>query len=45
MGSSIIKTLELTRIQIRYCNENSIEYLTYNRGHGYPTSLASFNGV
>ena len=37
--------LELTVIQVKYCNENSIEYLTYNRGHGSPSSLTSFNGI
>ncbi|KAL4935589.1 hypothetical protein BDV06DRAFT_228690 [Aspergillus oleicola] len=30
---------------VKYCNENSIEFLVYNRGHGNPTSLASFNGI
>ena len=35
----------MTVIQVKYCNDNSIEFLTYNRGHGYPKSLASFNGI
>ncbi|EFX02707.1 FAD-binding domain containing protein [Grosmannia clavigera kw1407] len=32
-------------IIVRYCNENSIEFLATNRGHGNPVSLASFNGI
>ncbi|KAL4965791.1 FAD-binding oxidoreductase [Aspergillus stella-maris] len=30
---------------VNYCNENSIDFLVYNRGHGNPTSLTSFNGI
>lgn len=45
IGQCYIEGLELTVIQVQYCNENSIEFLTYNRGHGYPKSLGSFNGI
>ncbi|KAI2615592.1 hypothetical protein GGR54DRAFT_257821 [Hypoxylon sp. NC1633] len=30
---------------VKYCKENSIEFLAINRGHGQPTSLATFNGI
>ncbi|KAL4928009.1 FAD-binding oxidoreductase [Aspergillus undulatus] len=30
---------------VKYCNENSVDFLAYNRGHGNPTSLSSFNGI
>ncbi|OTB06090.1 hypothetical protein M426DRAFT_259507 [Hypoxylon sp. CI-4A] len=30
---------------VQYCNENSIEFLAINRGHGDTQSVGSFNGV
>ncbi|XXG99621.1 hypothetical protein Hte_005962 [Hypoxylon texense] len=30
---------------VQYCNDNSIEFLTVNRGHGITTSLGRFKGV
>lgn len=45
MSSPVLEFLELTAIQVQYCNDNSIEFLTYNRGHGSPTSLTSFSGI
>ncbi|CRG92718.1 putative FAD-linked oxidoreductase YvdP [Talaromyces islandicus] len=30
---------------VKYCNENSIEFLAINRGHGSPASLGWFNGI
>ncbi|KAH7323177.1 hypothetical protein B0I35DRAFT_468063 [Stachybotrys elegans] len=30
---------------VRYCNENSIDFLVKNRGHGFTTSLNSFSGL
>lgn len=45
MISTIIEALELTVIQVQYCNENSIDFLAYNRGNGNANSLASFNGI
>ncbi|KAF6822980.1 FAD binding domain-containing protein [Colletotrichum musicola] len=30
---------------VKYCNENSIEFLAVNRGHGWTTSLGTFNGI
>ncbi|KAL9004071.1 MAG: hypothetical protein Q9188_003106, partial [Gyalolechia gomerana] len=30
---------------VDYCNENSIEFLAINRGHGSTSSLGSFNGM
>ncbi|KAH8589816.1 hypothetical protein B0O99DRAFT_664427 [Bisporella sp. PMI_857] len=30
---------------VKFCNKNSIDFLVYNRGHGTPKSLASFNGI
>ena len=35
----------LTRMQVKYCNQNSIEFLTRNRGHGVTSSLNAFNGL
>lgn len=31
--------------QVKYCNENSIEFLAINRHHGIPQSLGSFDGI
>ncbi|KAH8585688.1 hypothetical protein B0O99DRAFT_603102 [Bisporella sp. PMI_857] len=31
--------------QVKYCNQNSIEFLARNRGHGLSTSLNSFKGL
>ncbi|KAI2620857.1 hypothetical protein GGS21DRAFT_541800 [Xylaria nigripes] len=30
---------------VNYCNENSIDFLAVNRGHGSTLSLATFNGI
>ncbi|OTA64767.1 FAD-binding domain-containing protein [Hypoxylon sp. EC38] len=30
---------------VKYCNENSLEFLAINRGHGDTQSLGSFNGI
>ncbi|RYO84785.1 hypothetical protein DL766_006372 [Monosporascus sp. MC13-8B] len=30
---------------VKYCNDNSIEFLAYNRGHGITTSLGNFRGL
>ncbi|KAK7952001.1 uncharacterized protein PG986_007729 [Apiospora aurea] len=30
---------------VRYCNDNSIEFLVKNRGHGFTTSLNAFKGL
>ncbi|KAH7635579.1 hypothetical protein B0T09DRAFT_362731 [Sordaria sp. MPI-SDFR-AT-0083] len=30
---------------VKYCNEKSIDFLAINKGHGFPSSLGSFNGV
>ncbi|KAJ5679529.1 hypothetical protein N7462_007773 [Penicillium macrosclerotiorum] len=30
---------------VKYCNENSIEFLALNGGHGLAASLRSFNGI
>ncbi|KAL8885569.1 MAG: hypothetical protein Q9192_006627 [Flavoplaca navasiana] len=30
---------------VEYCNENSIEFLAINRGHGSTATLGSFNGI
>ncbi|KAK4194559.1 hypothetical protein QBC40DRAFT_259878 [Triangularia verruculosa] len=30
---------------VKYCNDNSIDFLALNRGHGNSRSLGSFNGV
>ncbi|KAI1735259.1 FAD-binding domain-containing protein [Xylaria scruposa] len=30
---------------VKYCNDNSIEFLARNRGHGITTSLNSFDGL
>ncbi|KAK7745571.1 hypothetical protein SLS53_003071 [Cytospora paraplurivora] len=30
---------------VKYCNANSIEFLTRNRGHGFTTSLNNFSGL
>ncbi|KAK2038886.1 FAD-binding domain-containing protein [Colletotrichum somersetense] len=30
---------------VKYCNDNSIDFLTINRNHGNSQSLGSFNGV
>ncbi|KAG9234591.1 hypothetical protein BJ875DRAFT_509324 [Amylocarpus encephaloides] len=30
---------------VKYCNRNNVDFLTYNRGHGFPISLGSFNGI
>ncbi|OTB10566.1 hypothetical protein K445DRAFT_69980 [Daldinia sp. EC12] len=32
-------------IIVRYCNDNSLEFLAVNRGHGFTTSLGVFKGV
>ncbi|KAI1660859.1 FAD-binding domain-containing protein [Daldinia decipiens] len=32
-------------IIVRYCNDNSFEFLAVNRGHGFTTSLGTFKGV
>jgi hypothetical protein len=32
-------------LKVKYCVENSIEYLAYNRGYGYTYTFNSFNGV
>ncbi|KAI8965610.1 FAD-binding domain-containing protein [Daldinia sp. FL1419] len=32
-------------IIVRYCNDNSLEFLAVNRGHGITTSLSVFKGV
>ena len=40
-----MEALGLTAIQVQYCHDNSIEFLTYNRGHGSPVSLIPFNGI
>ncbi|KAL8672821.1 MAG: hypothetical protein Q9168_002732 [Polycauliona sp. 1 TL-2023] len=32
-------------IIVKYCNENSIEFLAINRGHGSTATLGSFNGI
>ncbi|XXG99914.1 hypothetical protein Hte_006255 [Hypoxylon texense] len=32
-------------IIVKYCNENSVEFLAINRGHGSSTSLGTFNGI
>lgn len=28
-----------------YCNDNSIEFLAYGRGHGFTTTLKAFKGL
>ncbi|KAK8089643.1 FAD-binding domain-containing protein [Apiospora hydei] len=30
---------------VRYCNDNSIDFLVKNRGHGFTTSLNAFKGL
>ncbi|KAI0430779.1 hypothetical protein F5Y09DRAFT_355753 [Xylaria sp. FL1042] len=30
---------------VKYCNENSIEFLAYSRGHGMTTTLAKMQGI
>ncbi|KAI1377706.1 FAD binding domain-containing protein [Hypoxylon crocopeplum] len=30
---------------VKYCNQNSIDFLAYNRGHGSTTTLSSFKGM
>ncbi|EHK47045.1 hypothetical protein TRIATDRAFT_217465 [Trichoderma atroviride IMI 206040] len=30
---------------VRYCYQNSIDFLTYNRGHGLKNTLAKFQGI
>ncbi|KAI0879960.1 FAD-binding domain-containing protein [Annulohypoxylon maeteangense] len=30
---------------VKYCNQNSLEFLAVNRGHGFTTSLSKFKGV
>ncbi|ETS86020.1 hypothetical protein PFICI_04045 [Pestalotiopsis fici W106-1] len=30
---------------VKYCNDNSIEFLVRNRGHGTTTSLSAFSGI
>ncbi|KAK6210534.1 hypothetical protein LQW54_006142 [Pestalotiopsis sp. IQ-011] len=30
---------------VTYCNDNSIDFLAYNRGHGLPTTLQIFQGL
>ncbi|KFZ09727.1 hypothetical protein V502_08538 [Pseudogymnoascus sp. VKM F-4520 (FW-2644)] len=30
---------------VKYCNENSIEFLALNGGHGFTHSLGTFNGI
>lgn len=35
----------LTPIKVKYCNENSIEFLAVNRAHGWTSSLAAFDGI
>ncbi|KAI2618206.1 hypothetical protein GGR54DRAFT_606504 [Hypoxylon sp. NC1633] len=32
-------------IIVKYCNDNSIEFLAVNRGHGLTTSLGAFKGL
>ncbi|KAG6357668.1 hypothetical protein INS49_013547 [Diaporthe citri] len=30
---------------VEYCNENNIDFLAINRGHGHSASLGTFNGI
>ncbi|CAN8106525.1 unnamed protein product [Discula destructiva] len=30
---------------VKYCNENGIDFLVYNRGHGTTASLGTFSGI
>lgn len=32
-------------MQVKYCNDNSIDFLARNRGHGGTSSLNSFKGL
>lgn len=31
--------------QVTYCDENSIDFLAYGRGHGFTTTLRGFKGL
>ncbi|PFH62259.1 hypothetical protein XA68_14390 [Ophiocordyceps unilateralis] len=30
---------------VKYCNDNSIEFLAYSRGHGFTSTLTKFRGI
>lgn len=34
-----------TSLQVQYCNQNGIDFLAYNTGHGSTATLGQFNGV
>lgn len=38
-------TLAYSEFKVKYCNENSIDFLAINRGHGHSASLGTFNGI